>query len=292
MFKNNQPGKLQSAGSIKFRMPSEVFTRLGGKATREEVMWTCDECGPIEPSECMNGWLPSKCPCQKAEQERLRKQQDRMEVWKLQQEALARKCQRCYSWLGPQWSDPALSHKTFGNFDDTLQEDAFFGTFEFAEQVASGEQPGNLVMYSSTYGTGKTHLAAAVCNSLISKNTPCLFATGQNIFNAFGARFDNHQGADDLIAMAGNTPLLVIDDLDKTHASGYKQGIFFNILNQRNLKKLPTIITTNSEVQVLPFDIPGLTEYIGGAACSRLKEHGLKVICMAGSDYRNRGIAV
>jgi len=70
-------------------------------------------------------------------------------------------------------------------------------------------------------------------------------------------------------------------------ASGYKKTIFFNILNRRYLKKLPTLITTNEVVSVIPTGISGISEYIGSAACSRMKEHGLKTACMNGRDYRH-----
>lgn len=289
MLNNNQQRKLQRPTFMQFRIPEAVFIRLGGKETQEEALWICDTCGTIEPTSCLNGFIPGKCPCQEAKQEEERMQQERLKIWKERQQVLALHCQKCYTWLGPQWSEPALSDRTFATFDHTLQSKAFFAAFEFSERLLAGTYPGNIIFYSTTYGTGKTHLAAAICNSLITRMIPCLFATGQNIFNAFGTRFDAHQGADDLIALASNTPLLVIDDLSNTHSSVYKQGIFFNILNQRNLKKLPTLITTNAEVIITPFEILGLTEYIGGAACSRLKEHGLQIIEMKGEiDYRHK----
>jgi len=292
-----KPTKMTRASDVVSmrRLPDHVFACLGGVAIREEALRVCDVCGVIEPKPYVNGYVPVKCACQRAEEERDRAQKQRMEVWKVQQLALARECEKCYTWLGPEWSEPGLEDKTFANFNMDLQSDGFLEAYAFAERIVARSsddtQPlaGNLVLWGSN-GTGKTHLAAAICNMLSEQKITSLFTTGQNLFNAFGARFDQDRGAEDLISLAGDAKgLLVIDDICKTYmgASGYKKTIFFNILNRRYLKKLPTLITTNEVVSVIPTGISGISEYIGSAACSRMKEHGLKTACMNGRDYRH-----
>ncbi len=277
------------------RLPERIFQRLGGVEREEEATRTCTRCGIIKPTRYANGYVPGKCACLLAEVEQQRAQRERLEAWKAQQAARRKQCEKCYTWLG-EWSEPSLAGKTFESFEIDLQPTGFLAAYTFAEQVKASENDptlspvGNLVLWSSSsWGTGKTHLAAAICNSLLVANIPCLFTTGQNLFNAFGARFDEHHGVNDLIVQAGDTHVLVIDDLDKTYMtqSGYKSTVFFNILNRRYLKHLPTIVTTNSEVQVMEHDIMGLSDYLGPASCSRLKEHGLQILCMEGVDYRH-----
>jgi DNA replication protein DnaC len=104
---------------------------------------------------------------------------------------------------------------------------------------------------------------------------------------------DEHQGYSDLLAEAGTTPLLVIDDLDKLHKaqSEFKQSILFEVLNKRYLRKLPTVITTNARVVMTDNDVEGISDYIGRAAASRLcdlSNGGLQVVEMNGDDYRRR----
>ena len=277
------------------RLPERIFLRLGGVEREEDATRTCARCGVIKPTRYANGYIPGKCACLLAEQEQQRVQRERLEAWKAQQAARRKQCEKCYTWLG-EWSEPSLAGKTFESFEIDLQPNGFLAAYTFAEQVKARDADptlppvGNLVLWSNTsWGTGKTHLAASICNSLRAASIPCLFTTGQNLFNAFGARFDEHQGVNDLIALAGETQLLVIDDLDKTYItqSGYKSTVFFNILNRRYLKHLPTVVTTNAVVQVMEQDIVGLSEYLGPASCSRLKEHGLQVVCMEGMDYRH-----
>ena len=268
------------------RIPQDVFDRLGGKATELEATRVCVTCGMIAPKLFVNGYMPQKCACEHKALEEDANQQNRLRQWEVQQARLRKQCERCYTWLGAKWSETGLASKSFLNFDHTLQSKGYAAALLFAETPE-----GNVILWSDeSWGTGKTHVAAAICNELLAQNIPCLFATGQNIFNAFGERFDNHKGVDDLIEAAGSTPLLVIDDLDKTHipaGSEYKMKVFFNILNFRYQRKLPTIITTNAHVQVTYNDIEGVSEYIGRAAASRLSE-GLQVIDMNGEDYRKR----
>ncbi len=272
-----------------FRLPDTVFHKLGGKSTAEEVQRSCAICGDIAPRHVANGWLPGKCSCEQEQAERERERKARAEQAERMRENSRKDCVKCYTWLGLEWSDADLNDKTFESFEYLVQPEGLVAAVQLAER-----RSGNLILWSDqSWGTGKTHLAAAICNSLISADIPCRFTTGQNLFNAFGARMDDHHGYNDLLAAAGSTPLLVIDDLDKVHLaqSTFKQSIFFEVINKRYQRKLPTVITTNARVEVTYDDITGVSDYIGRAAASRLCDQsngGLQVVEMNGEDYRRR----
>lgn len=280
---------LVQAGTSMFRLPDTVFHSMGGKPTEEEVQRSCIVCGDIPPRKVANGWLPGKCACEKEQAAREREQKERAEQFARMQEQNRKDCAKCYTWLGSEWSYTDLDDKTFAGFDYEVQSEGFMAAMDMAEQ-----RQGNLILWSDlSWGTGKTHLALAICNQLIAQSIPCRFTTGQNLFNAFGARMDDHQGYNDLLAAAGSTPVLVIDDLDKVHLaqSSFKQSIFFEVINKRYLRKLPTVITTNARVEVTYDDITGISDYIGRAAASRLcdmSNGGLQVVEMNGEDYRRR----
>jgi DNA replication protein DnaC len=283
--------KPTQAGTSMLHLPDTVFQSMGGKPTAEEVQKTCAICGDIPPRKVANGWLPGKCACEREMAERERERREREEQQKRMAEQLRKSCAKCYTWLGPDWSDLDLDEKekTFKNFDYAVQMDGMVAAMDMAEQ-----RRGNLILWSDkSWGTGKTHLARAICKQLIEQNIPCRFTTAQNMFNAFGARMDEHQGYSDLLAEAGTTPLLVIDDLDKLHKaqSEFKQSILFEVLNKRYLRKLPTVITTNARVVMTDNDVEGISDYIGRAAASRLcdlSNGGLQVVEMNGDDYRRR----
>lgn len=272
-------------------IPDDVFLRRGGKRTREEAIWTCATCHTtVIPKEYVNGYMPGKCPCQ-IEQQRLEdQQQQRMAIWRMQQVRIAAAVVACYNWLGDGFEDEGMSSMTFDNFDESLQTDAFYAANDFVRHP-----DGNLIMWSDkSWGTGKTHLAAAICNYLMSKGLVCRFTTAQNLFNAFGARMDDKQGYSDLLIKASSCDLLVIDDLDKIHETPFKQSVFFEVIDKRYKRRNSTIITTNARVEVLPNDIVGISDYIGRAAASRLTSEmngGLVVQEMNGEDYRRRKVS-
>jgi hypothetical protein len=60
-----------------------------------------------------------------------------------------------------------------------------------------------------------------------------------------------------------NTPLLVIDDIDKAKHTDAREEVYFTIIDARTNAALPTAISTNR--------IEDLADYVGGAVCSRLK---------------------
>lgn len=275
-------------GDSRLRLPDGVFKRLGGKSTADDATWSCAVCGPIAPREYKNGFVPGKCACQRAAMELEKKQQARLEQWKQQQAMQKARSVRCYDWLGDGWSDEGLAEKTFGNFDIEAQPDGFDAAFSFA-----GKLKGNLILWSDrSWGTGKTHLASAICQyAMAEAGANCLFTTAQNLFFAFGARMDDHAGYSDLLIKASSCDLLVLDDLDKMQQSAYKQTIFFEILDKRWKRRKPTVITTNARVDVIDNDIVGISDYIGRAAASRLFDEangGLVVAEMNGEDYRRR----
>lgn len=285
--KQSGPTKLGSGGGRPLRMPDGLFERLGGKPTAEEATWTCEVCGPVTPTEYANGFVPGKCACQLEARRKEEEQKRRLEAWQAKQALIKNRIARCYNWLGNGWSDEGLDEKTFDNFDDEFQLEGVVAATTFASKRC-----GNLIMWSDqSWGTGKTHLAAAICNYLLGEGYTCLFTTAQNLFNAFSARMSDHQGYSDLLQKAGDCDLFVIDDLDKVSLTAYKQSIFFEVLDKRYKRRKPTVITTNAHVTVTDTDIVGISDFIGRAAASRLADEangGLIVQDMNGEDYRRR----
>ncbi len=183
--------------------------------------------------------------------------------------------ERCYTWLGKDAQEVGLEAKTFGNFDHDYQTDAF----KFCINYNPLSDPRNLILIG-TVGTGKTHLAAAICNALRAQDIPCLFATAQNFFNAlYAASFD---GKLSIIEQFGSTKLAVLDDIGKLYVKQetggkYQKDTLFDMLNRRYIRHLPTIITTNEPEH--------LEHCFDEATLDRLYEH-CKLLEMNGTSYR------
>lgn len=241
-----------------------------------KVRWACNVCGIIEPKECANGYTRRTCPCERAAWEA---QSHGMLVTGTKQLVEGKRASRTYTWLGKDAEEVGLEQKTFTNFERKYQLEAYTKAHWYASQLVQRQPAGNLLLMGS-YGTGKTHLAAAILNVLREQHIACLFCTVQNLFNAlYAADFDDKM---EMLGQVSSTPLLVLDELDKLHMRKDTDGAFqkqtlFDILNKRYKRQLPTIITTNEQNDLSP--------WLDGAAISRLYEQ-MTALTMNGVDYR------
>jgi DNA replication protein DnaC len=244
--------------------PAWALSRLSRQP--QDKTWICPQCGVVPPIAFAEGWYARRpCACERAafEAEQLRK---------LAAELVQARTALTYTWLGRAWAEPGLSAKTFETFHGERQPIAWRAARAFAEQPQ-----GTLVLYGS-YGTGKTHLLAAIANAVASRGQRCRFASTTLLFGAIGERIGQGEDYLDLFRRATSAPLLLLDDLDKLKPSEFREETLYTILNGRNVAGLPLAITANN-----PPD--KLAPWIGGAGCSRLMA-GLIPVSMQGPDYR------
>lgn len=241
---------------------------LANPTTPEEATWVCDTCGVIAPRpRTLNGetrYLKEKCTCQLTEEERLRHEERRQE-WMQWQRG------RTFSWLGSRWDDSVLLEKTFDNFERQIQPNAYDTIRAFIMRLK-----GTLVLHG-TFGTGKTHLLAALCNEIRYAEKGSLFTTAPKLFAAIQSRISSHEDYSSIIDNAMKTSLLVIDDIDKAKHSDFREEIYFEIVDERVKAGRPIAISTNR--------LDELADFVGGAVCSRLKVGQIDVP-MLGEDYR------
>lgn len=106
-----------------------------------------------------------------------------------------------------------------------------------------------LVMYGGT-GLGKTHLSLAIANVVIERGYDVYYGSAQSIMEKlerehFGRKNTDESEKDDII----NSDLLIIDDLGVEFVTQFTVAALHDILNSRMLKGLPTIISTNLEME-------------------------------------------
>jgi DNA replication protein DnaC len=187
-----------------------------------------------------------------------------------------------YTWLGERWKDIGLERKALANFICSYREQVT--AYEVAAMLA--ESPNGTLIFYGTYGTGKTHLLAAICNALNERTVlqgisgvQSLYTSAPKLFIAIQQRMQSGEGYQILLERAMTTPFLVIDDIDKSKYSTFREEIYFAIIDARTNAELPTAISTNK--------IGELEDYIGGACVSRLKVRAI-VVEMIGDDYREK----
>ncbi|GCE45334.1 DNA replication protein DnaC [Thermosporothrix hazakensis] len=244
----------------------------------EELFWTCPVCGPMPP-KCVPGqhyWIRTTCECEK------RANRARQEAEKRQKKCEEMRKRTFAGWLGRQWDDAKaiefLSSRTFANFDMTRELEAYGKALAFAN-----EPKGNLLLYGPS-GTGKTHLAAAICNKLREQEgqrepIASLFASAVSFLRTYR---DTRRMLDQtqhirLMQQAIHTAVLVLDDVDKGERTAERQEIYWMIMDERSKAGRPTVISVNERDE--------LVHYIGSAALSRFSR-GLVSVQMRSDDYR------
>lgn len=248
-----------------------------------ELFWSCQVCGELAPFALPSGkWIRRTCACQRQERE-AQERAAQLEVWK--QEKLVR---TFGGWLGRQWTDEgfarSMASKTFANYDQSLQPDAFHKAAAFARRPI-----GNLLFWSEQYGLGKTHLEAAICNYLRDsghelvqgdqQRMPSIFVSAPQFFAVYHETKKAFDQTAHLRLMANITgaPLLVIDDVDKRTPQRTDLDIYWLIFDSRYTTNRPTILSTNRQTE--------LDRFIGPAALSRFSR-GLVAAELSGTDYR------
>lgn len=272
-------------------MPESAFENSTKTSlNREDVVYTCEQCGVIEPIQVAIGGDPERCGYLQGECIcRYEAREHENMVRQLAENRAAytpRAVSRTYTWLGI--DQERLSLMTFETFNPDAQpaqyRNAILSAYDFARGYAAmclancTGQP-NVLFVSPGFGTGKTHLACAILNRLREHGVPCLFTTAQDLFNClYAAPFEDKPI---ILRQASDTPLLVVDDLDKLHVPTETDGAFqkrtlFDILDRRYKGQRPTIITTNKE---------DLSQWLDEATISRLSEN-IQPVPMVGADYR------
>ncbi len=109
------------------------------------------------------------------------------------------------------------------------------------------EESPNICMYGST-GLGKTHLSLAIAAEVIQKGYGVVYGSCPNLVSRlerekFGRSTENTE--DSLL----ECDLLILDDLGAEFSTQFTVATVYNIINTRLLKRLPTIISTNLDME-------------------------------------------
>jgi DNA replication protein DnaC len=124
---------------------------------------------------------------------------------------------------------------------------AFIAAQEYAAD------PQGWLVFSGVYGCGKTHLAAAIANERIRQGKQALFVVVPDLLDHLRAAYAPQSGVsyDERFDAIRNAPLLILDDLGTQNATEWSQEKLFQIFNYRYPFRLPTVVTTNQELDAI-----------------------------------------
>lgn len=146
--------------------------------------------------------------------------------------------------------------QTFGNFSLrepeklTMEEQkSLEKAFRAAQTYA--EDPSGWIIFTGTYGCGKTHLAAAIANYRAGLGREPVFVVVPDLLDHLRSTFGPNSTTtyDELFEEVRSAPMLILDDLGTQSATPWAREKLYQILNHRYVANLPTVITTANSIE-------------------------------------------
>ncbi len=151
-----------------------------------------------------------------------------------------------------------LSQKTFENFSlrqgegipaEELQslERAYKSAMQFSQY------PTGWIVFSGSYGCGKTHLAAAIGNYQEKVGFHAEFLVVPDLLDHLRATFSPSSSIsyDRRFEEIRTTPLLILDDLGTQSATPWAREKLYQLFNYRYNAELATVITTSDSINTI-----------------------------------------
>ncbi len=147
-----------------------------------------------------------------------------------------------------------LERMTFGSFLpeghglNELQRKSL--RLAYTRSKSFADKPEGWLLLRGGYGCGKTHLAAAIANELLSRRQPVLFINVPDLLDHLRSAFmpESDTSFDQRFDQVRDAPVLVLDDLGTQNTTPWAQEKLYQILNHRYNAQLPTVVTTNQDL--------------------------------------------
>jgi DNA replication protein DnaC len=180
----------------------------------------------------------------------------------------------------------ALTHCTFANFSPDgigLPPQKALNLRRAHERtLAFAQEPNGWMVLKGGYGCGKTHLAAAIANHRLALGQPVIFANVPDLLDHLRATYSpgSTVSYDERFDQVRSAQLLILDDLGTQSNSPWAQEKLYQIFNYRYNARLPTVITTNEELEAIEIRIR-----------SRLSDLSfVQMVAILAPDFRRGGV--
>lgn len=151
-------------------------------------------------------------------------------------------------------------------------EKALKGAEEFIENILQNRPTKGLYLFGGA-GVGKTHLVSGIANQLMQSEITPLYLMVADLLDEIRKGYESVEADTSAVALmeqAKETPVLILDDIGAERATEWSIEKLFQIINHRYLNQLPTVMTSN-------YDLDDLANHMGTGAtgtriCSRIVE--------------------
>lgn len=160
---------------------------------------------------------------------------------------------------------------------------------DYCEALLREKQRQPWLVLWGNYGTGKTHLAAAVLHTMIEAGWKGVYYKSwpgylSEIESTFGGVEGGALRRFRLVEQMALGKLIVIDDIDKRRPTRWSLDMAFEPLNQRCNEALPTVLIFNSD----PTSNTA-RDFVGSAIADRILEMAFDLIHFDGPSLRPYG---
>ena len=250
----------RSAETTQHRRPTSKDILAGGYNCQREIPEPveCEFCGRKLYHEAlvmgrtvlMFAPFPQRCTCDRAKAKwaEADAEEARQKAEAEKEAAQAKRRAKIERLLGRSGIKKRFQQRTFANFIwDTPERRRCYDTAKtYADSFPQRAERGEGLYIEGTYGTGKTHLAAAIALQLIGCGVPVVCKTSGDLLADIKEAFDSGDATEYEILKAYKTvDLLIVDDLGKEQCTEWSVSTLYAILNDRYEDMKPTIITTN-----------------------------------------------
>jgi len=149
-------------------------------------------------------------------------------------------------------------------------------------QIYSEHPEGWLTFYSPNTGSGKTHLAAAIANHIISAGKEVFFAVVPELMSYLSSSISPNSSLDteSIFLQLKQTPFMILDELGEERQTAWSQDKLAQLIVYRQNHHLPTVITTRMEIVSMAKQ--------GSSIASRLLDPNMgQIITINSPDYRS-----
>lgn len=149
----------------------------------------------------------------------------------------------------------------------------FSKTFRVARQ--------NSIILMGQVGSGKTHLAMAISNTLLDNSVGVIYMPYRSIITKIKQSITDEENYQREINKYKEAQVLFIDDLFKGRITEADINVMFEIVDYRYFKKLPVVVTTEKTID----DLLEIDEAIGSRLYEMSKNH---MVTMKGNKLNYR----
>ncbi|MDX7988007.1 AAA family ATPase [Xenorhabdus sp. 12] len=155
----------------------------------------------------------------------------------------------------------------------------------YVQTWADRKKAGEGMILCGRQGTGKTHLAAAICREIaVGGDEDVFITTAPRLIRAFRRSWNSEgeMSEFDTLRFYSELDLLVIDEIGVQYGTESERNILFEVLNNRYEDLLPTILISNVPVTEL-------AQFLGDRTLDRLLQGGT-VLAFDWESYRRETV--